>query len=493
MKSYSQSSGEEAEIPTEEENKRLLLYAALHADPFPFIDTLLFPRLNLLCMVHKKFVGQPVIEYGCGLLEIMKTAARESIARSLLEDGASKKTEAEELAANENGNNCMKDQWESIKGIAYVKYFFEEGKLSEDLVVPASKAKKPRAEKKKRARVKTALEKEDTKPPSSSDEPTKEESEANKATTSDKESSEGSTQTVAEPAQPVENNPTTKEAPAIESIKLKAMPKTDAHSAHNNKKKKRKDNQTRRTEKEYKELRDRTYRRFLAPTGSFSFAKKQEANKAASSKKPTNGASNGQVTHTKVSLCKEEKKIVVVNQSGVESRMVKEPSDSSPKSENCAPSNEAEANKILNTLEDPGNTMPIPSIHEPLCFNSDKGMERLNLDIKKAVDDLEAYNNSLHPVCECIRRAIEAQATKAFAKQAIQAVLYGSASLGLALESSDVDITLTSLEALSSEGYLQNLLKFGQHLETQDFVEECKVITTARVPVIKLVLLLCQS
>eukprot|EP00826_Nyctotherus_ovalis_P054015 TRINITY_DN7054_c0_g1_i4.p1 TRINITY_DN7054_c0_g1~~TRINITY_DN7054_c0_g1_i4.p1 ORF type:complete len:649 (-),score=120.77 TRINITY_DN7054_c0_g1_i4:764-2710(-) len=493
VKSYSQSSGEDAEVPTEEENKQLLLYAALHADPSQFIDTLFFPRLHLL--------WQPVIEYGCGLLESIRTAVRDSIARSLLEDEASKKTEAEELVANENDNDYMKHQWESIKDIVHVKYFFEKGKVSEDLIVPVPKAKKPRAEKKKRVRVKITLEKEDTKPPSSSDEPTKEESETNKATISDKEPSESSTKSIIEPAQPVEVCSIVKEAPVIKEIEPKTVSETDTHSVHNNKKKKRKDNQTKKTEKEYKELKDRTYKYFLAPTGSFSITKKQEANKAASSKKPSNGSPNGQTKHSKASLCKEEKKVVIVNQSGIENAVIKGSSDNHPTLENDIINNEAEASEVLNKLENPINIVPTTSIYEPLCFssailapyiNNDKGMEKLSQDIKKAVDELEAYNNSLYPVCEGIRKVIETQAAKAFSNKAVQAILYGSASLGLALESSDVDITLTNLEALSSEGYLQNLLKFGQYLETQDFVEECKVITTARVPVIKLVILLHQ-
>jgi len=64
---------------------------------------------------------------------------------------------------------------------------------------------------------------------------------------------------------------------------------------------------------------------------------------------------------------------------------------------------------------------------------------------------------------------------------------------GLAIEESDLDITIQGL-IISDRGYLLALLQaLSYSLETQSFVEDCKLIVTARVPVIKLVRVLLMG
>jgi DNA polymerase sigma len=221
---------------------------------------------------------------------------------------------------------------------------------------------------------------------------------------------------------------------------------SEVHKTHTNKKKKRKGNgkQDKETKREYKELKSRVYKYFYVPTGSIN-------NKSDTSKQ-----------HKKLNGKKD------IQQNGKTKK---------------------EIDSTLNVEEQ--KTL---SHNEPIVKDIDtqqKGNQvekKLKAEIKRVVDELEIYNLSLYSICENIRKVIQAHAAKAFSSEVVQAILYGSAALGLALEFSDIDITLTNIEATSSENYMLNVLLLGQHFEAQDFVEKCKVITTARVPVVKLVL-----
>ncbi len=150
-------------------------------------------------------------------------------------------------------------------------------------------------------------------------------------------------------------------------------------------------------------------------------------------------------------------------------------------------------------VADPGPYQP-PLTEEVYCDpfyinpEHEKLVGRLNTEIASMIHALETYNSTLFPVCKIVRNMIEQHAAKVFAldsssqpENLIQAILYGSVATGLALEDSDVDITLNGVVAETNDQYMDNLVKLGDSLKTLPFVEGCKVITTARVPVIKLV------
>ena len=133
-----------------------------------------------------------------------------------------------------------------------------------------------------------------------------------------------------------------------------------------------------------------------------------------------------------------------------------------------------------------------PIFYDPFYLNEDhkRIMDNLNKEITEVVEKLEKYNEALYPICEIIRKKIESHALKVFPelKDKLKAFLYGSTPTHLALEDSDIDITLLSLESSTNDDYMESVGKFGNKLKEQEFVLECKVIATARVPVIKLVL-----
>eukprot|EP00826_Nyctotherus_ovalis_P030458 TRINITY_DN2431_c0_g1_i2.p1 TRINITY_DN2431_c0_g1~~TRINITY_DN2431_c0_g1_i2.p1 ORF type:complete len:401 (-),score=137.82 TRINITY_DN2431_c0_g1_i2:1368-2417(-) len=134
-----------------------------------------------------------------------------------------------------------------------------------------------------------------------------------------------------------------------------------------------------------------------------------------------------------------------------------------------------------------------PIFYDPFYLNEDhkRIIDNLNKEIADIITALDSYNEALYPVCESIRKTIELHAHRVFPdlKDKLQAFLYGSAATGLALEDSDVDITLLSISASTSDEYMESVAAFGNELKRQDFILECKVIATARVPVIKLVFL----
>jgi len=386
-------------------------------------------------------IGQRITEYGYGMLEVIKAAVSESITKSLLGDDV----KSEEII---DGEEYMKDEWTSIKNIEYVKYFFEKEVLTVPILIAGKKKKK---KKNTHTEVKVSEEVEVSELVESVEEQVKE---------NDKEPIEESKEEleIVKITQPVKIKEV-EEIVVINANEHRIASKV--HTVQNNKKKKRKGNgkQDKQTEREYKELKSRTYEYFHAPTGSISSTKKVDTNKQIN--KTNNIKDNPPKKETQSAFNKEEEKDSNHNELIVKNTSL----------------------KVLNT-SDNISTYEIPQQDNEM----EKTMKKLNVEMRRMVNQLEAYNVSLSSICESIRKAIQAQAAKAFSNEAIQAILYGSAALGLALETSDIDIILTNIEATSSEGYMQNILKLGEHFEAQSFVEECKAVTTARVPLIKLVL-----
>ncbi len=111
--------------------------------------------------------------------------------------------------------------------------------------------------------------------------------------------------------------------------------------------------------------------------------------------------------------------------------------------------------------------------------------ELLNPEIEAAVKRITEYNLTMRPLCEVIKGRIEQIAQSVFSDSgtagSIKTALYGSMAAGLALPSSDIDIAVLGVR--SADG----LEKLGEILAGEGFVKDCKVIATARVPVIKLV------
>jgi predicted nucleotidyltransferase len=124
-----------------------------------------------------------------------------------------------------------------------------------------------------------------------------------------------------------------------------------------------------------------------------------------------------------------------------------------------------------------------------LLYCNDMPTKKLNEVIDNVILSLNIYNEVLYAAQEVIIKVIEDLAIKCFhnSSNGIKATLYGSVAIGLALEDSDIDIILNNIVALSNEEYISNLLKLGGYLKNQAFVNSATTITTARVPVIKLV------
>jgi DNA polymerase sigma len=57
----------------------------------------------------------------------------------------------------------------------------------------------------------------------------------------------------------------------------------------------------------------------------------------------------------------------------------------------------------------------------------------------------------------------------------------------LAFEESDLDLAICGLKPISKENLLKCIQEFSQRLTQLPFVKTCQTITTAKVPVVKLV------
>ena len=110
----------------------------------------------------------------------------------------------------------------------------------------------------------------------------------------------------------------------------------------------------------------------------------------------------------------------------------------------------------------------------------------LEIEIEKMVEHITEYNIPLKEISEIIRQRIQnvAEETFPYSKNEIEAAIYGSVASGLALEGSDIDISIRNLKITSNNQFLDFLT---ESLSKMPEVISCKEIRGARVPVTKLV------
>jgi len=112
-----------------------------------------------------------------------------------------------------------------------------------------------------------------------------------------------------------------------------------------------------------------------------------------------------------------------------------------------------------------------------------KLIEILDTEIECEVKKIEKFNESYYPICKVIQNKVQEITQILFpeVRDPITA-LYGSRVIGLALPHSDIDISISNI-------YKENALeKMGEYLSKQEYVVSCNVISTAKVPVIRLIL-----
>eukprot|EP00826_Nyctotherus_ovalis_P033582 TRINITY_DN2729_c0_g1_i13.p1 TRINITY_DN2729_c0_g1~~TRINITY_DN2729_c0_g1_i13.p1 ORF type:complete len:485 (-),score=146.76 TRINITY_DN2729_c0_g1_i13:443-1897(-) len=122
-------------------------------------------------------------------------------------------------------------------------------------------------------------------------------------------------------------------------------------------------------------------------------------------------------------------------------------------------------------------------VEQPQTANLGAVLEELNAEMQMLIQKIEDYSNALKPACDAIKSKVEEVAKAIFPScGVIKTALYGSMATGLALASSDFDIAVLGIPV---EGSLE---KLGEFFSREEYVASQKVILTARVPVIKLVL-----
>jgi hypothetical protein len=102
-------------------------------------------------------------------------------------------------------------------------------------------------------------------------------------------------------------------------------------------------------------------------------------------------------------------------------------------------------------------------------------------------DRLQKHNEQLNKCGGKLVETVSHLAEEHFGTARLEVVVFGSVSVGVAIEGSDIDIGVQGLESESPESFKNAICSFEGLLKTQDFVLTTEAIVTARVPVLKLV------
>lgn len=113
--------------------------------------------------------------------------------------------------------------------------------------------------------------------------------------------------------------------------------------------------------------------------------------------------------------------------------------------------------------------------------------EKLNNEILEEIKRNSDFMAEVKPLSEVIRKQVESLAIKTFKDKNITAVMYGSMATDLAFEQSDFDVVICGLHINTQEKLGNIISSFSAEVVNLPFVKGCNPITTARIPVIKLV------
>ena len=117
-----------------------------------------------------------------------------------------------------------------------------------------------------------------------------------------------------------------------------------------------------------------------------------------------------------------------------------------------------------------------------------KFFNKLNKEISAEVITCDKYINEIKPYCELLRNNMENLARDLFNNSNnISVHIYGSMATELALPDSDLDMLICGVPSNSKEDLIQLMNKLSDKLSVIEYIVHQQCITTARVPVIKLV------
>jgi len=134
-----------------------------------------------------------------------------------------------------------------------------------------------------------------------------------------------------------------------------------------------------------------------------------------------------------------------------------------------------------------------------LCLNNSILYKRMNEQIELEVKNLEIYNEKLYRTAIILQKLIENYANialynKRIGKNPIKAVLVGSAANQIAINKSDIDISLLNVYATTQEEYYENQLALANYLTNNNkLFKSFKIYKFSRVTVIHFVFFIRYS
>jgi len=107
--------------------------------------------------------------------------------------------------------------------------------------------------------------------------------------------------------------------------------------------------------------------------------------------------------------------------------------------------------------------------------------------INKRFTEIQLLNKQQEKHREVLIQLIESDVQKCFNDKNLKAVIYGSARIGLAIESSDLDIGITGTKFQNRHDVEIAIEKLNEFLNNCSYIASSEIILTAKVPVIKLI------
>lgn len=118
----------------------------------------------------------------------------------------------------------------------------------------------------------------------------------------------------------------------------------------------------------------------------------------------------------------------------------------------------------------------------------------LTVDLENFVSDIHTQLNSVKKLRMDLYKQIQIIAKEAFDNEFVSLQIFGSIATGLALPSSDMDISISGLKMFGDRNVLLEYMEtLNNKLSSLDCIQQKLLISTATVPVIKLVYLLYNA
>ena len=144
-----------------------------------------------------------------------------------------------------------------------------------------------------------------------------------------------------------------------------------------------------------------------------------------------------------------------------------------------AGSRDEEILSITSASESSSSMVPSSSWSQPFTAVS----EQMSIVLSR----LETYHKILEPYRKQLVTALAKAIQRHISQKKVDVEIYGSVKHGLAIEKSDVDLRLIGLNTANSGNSIEILKVLEKKIRSERYIKSTTLITTAKVPVIKLV------